>query len=1459
MRRSFITMATLLATTFCALLVQQSPAAEPARLKVLFLGDSGHHVPRQRFAQLQPVLAKRGIDLVYTDFVGDLNPQTLQGYDALAIYANTVEIAPEQEQALLDYVASGKGFVPLHCASYCFLNSPKYIALVGAQFQRHETGVFRTTLLQAEHPIMKGFKGFESWDETYVHTKHNETDRTVLETRTEGDREEPWTWVRQHGKGRVFYTAWGHDARTWSHPGFQNLVERGIRWAAGQDLATVPGYVERPEMTAKRTDVKPFEYVEANIPFYPPSRQWGKIGDPIKKMQKPVDPEESLKHMVRPVGFEPVLFAAEPQIGKPLCMAWDERGRLWIAETVDYPNELQPPGAGRDRIRICEDTDGDGRADKFTVFADKLSIPTSITFSRGGAIVHQAPDTLFLRDTDGDDVCDERKVLFTGWGTEDTHAGPSNLHWGLDNWIYGMVGYSGFRGTVGGEQINFSSGFYRFRPDGSKLEFLRSTNNNSWGVGFSEEGILFGSTANGNPSEYLPVPNRYYESVRGWSSTVLGGIAESNKFEPITENVRQVDWHGGFTAASGHALYTARAYPPEYWNRTAFVTEPTGHLIATFVLRPNGAGFTSKNSWNLLASDDEWTSPIAAEVGPDGNVWFIDWYNFIVQHNPTPVGFKTGRRGAYETDARDKVHGRIYRLVWKAMPKPDDKPEQATHRKIRTLQKESADALVQVLANDNMFWRQHAQRLLIERGKTDIVPSLIKLVNKPEVDPVGLNVGAIHALWTLHGLGALTGGDTPEMTAALKAATHKSAGVRRAAVQVLPLNHQASRAAVEARLDPQEDPQVRLAALLALADAPPAAGSAPRILDVLVQNTAANDRWIADAATSAAARNALPLMIEAARRKQPQLNDPLLLDRLAIVAEHYGRTGVSDQLPTLLAALADAPHPLMETIVAGLERGWPKDKPANLGDAGDAALVKLFEHSTPAIGSRLAALGTRWGSKKQEAYAAKIAEGLLAIINDPNKKEPERIAAARQLIDFRRADATSAQQLVELISAKTSPELGRGLLEAIGRSEASETATFLIERMRTFPPTLRSTVLRILLSRNDWTKALVDAAGEGQLSLADLALDQKQSLMAHPDKQLAAKAKELLAKGGGLPDPDRQKVIEQLASITHDTGDAAAGKELFKKHCSKCHVHSGEGTRIGPDLTGMAVHPKEELLIHILDPNRSVEGNFRVYSVVTTDGRISTGLLASESKTAIELFDAEGKKQSIQREDIEELIASTKSLMPEGFEKQVTKAELTNLLEFLTQRGKFLPLDLRKVATIVSTKSMFVSEDADVERLIFPDWSPKMVDGVPFLLVDPQGDRVPNCILLHSTNGTFPNKMPKSVTLPCNAPAKTIHLLGGVAGWGSPYGEKGSTSLIVRLKYADGEQEDHPLKNGEQIADYIRRVDVPGSKFAFALRGQQIRYVAVHPQRKELIKEIEFVKGPDTTAPVVMAVTVEGP
>lgn len=1425
-------------------------AAEPAPLRLLFLGDRGHHLPGQRFEQLQPVMLQRGIRLTYSESAEDLNRDRLTGFDGLIVYANIDNITPEQEQALLDFVSSGRGIVPLHCASFCFRNSDKYVELVGAQFQKHGTGIFRSTLAQdaPEHPLTRGYSGFSSWDETYVHTRHNDRDRVILEYRVDDSGREPWTWVRSHGKGRVFYTAWGHDERTWSHPGFHNLVERGIRWACGADVDSVPDFTDRPSMTELPADLKPFEFVPGRIPYYPPGKQWGTTSEPIAQIQKPLPAAESARHFVTPTGFHVELFAADPQIGKPLCMAWDERGRLWLGESIDYPNDLQPHGSGHDRIRICEDTDGDRIADKFTIFAENLSIPTAILCCRGGVIVQNGTHTEFLKDTNGDDKADLREVLISKWAAGDTHGGVSNFQYGLDNWIWGMQGYNLSEPVIGGEnQQSFRMGFFRFRLDASdpprvaEIEFVRSTNNNTWGLGISEEGLIFGSTANGNPSEFMPIPNRFYERVKGWSAEVLQGIAESNRFEPITENVRQVDHHGGFTAAAGHALYTARAWPPEYWNRTAFVTEPTGHLIATFVIGPNGAGFRSRNSWNILASNDEWSSPIMAEVGPDGQLWVIDWYNLIIQHNPTPAGFKTGKGNAYEIDLRDKTHGRVYRVV--------HGDSDSTGFRLGT----GTAELVAALHNDNMLWRRHAQRLLVEQQRRDAIPALVALARDASLDAKGLNPAVMHALWTLDGLGQLDGSNRNASEALLRALEHRSAGVRRNAVQLLPRVKDSAHSIAAAGLLRDPDPQVRLAALLTLAELPAGGHAAPMVFEALAST---QDRWLTDAGISAAAAHAREFLAVSLAATD---SGTALARAIPIVAEHWARTNPGPRVLELLAPMKSGTPDVVRMILTGLERGWPRDGKLALNDDQEAPINALFDHLPAQARAPLISLAVRWGVKSVQKRLADLSATLLAAAGDDKAQEADRLIAAGQFVDLRRQDARAAEELLQLITARSSPEFVKGILESVGKSEAAETGPVLVRSLPQLTPSLRQTALRVLLGRSDWTIAILDALDAGEAKLSDLSLDQKQALASHPTREVASRAKVTLARGGGLPNPDRQRVLEELEPLTKKIGDVAAGKEVFKKQCAKCHTHSGEGAKIGPDLTGMAVHPKHELLIHLIDPSRSVEGNFRVYTVSMLDGRVLSGLLASESRTAIELVDAEAKRHALQREEIDELRVSEKSLMPEGFEKQVTSEELVHLLEFLTHRGKFLPLPLTKAANIVTTKGMFFADEGEVERLVLNDWSPKTVEGVPFVLIDPAPDRIPNAVMLYGPHGIKAPRMPKSVSLPCNAPAKAIHFLSGISGWGFPAEPKGTVAMIVRLRYADRESEDHPLLNGEHFADYIRRVDVPGSKFAFAMRGQQMRFVSIVPQRAEKIESIELVKGPDRTAPVVMAITVESP
>src|SRR5690606_21544180 len=351
----------------------------------------------------------------------------------------------------------GKGFIPLHSASFCFRNSPAVVELIGGQFKSHKYDSFPATILQPDHPVMKGISSFVTLDETYVHDKIS-TNIEVLTERIEGDHLDPYTWVRSFGYGMVFYSVYGHDENTFNNQGFLDLVKSGIFWAVGEKA------VEK----LKAYSIANPKYYDGPVPNY-------ERRDPAPRVQEALSPQQSMSLTQVPVGFELQLFAAEPDVVNPIYINWDERGRLWVIETVDYPNEIKDDDVGDDRIKILEDTDGDGKADKVTVFADKLNIPTSFVFSKGGIIVSMAPSFIFLKDTDGDDVADVREPLIGGWGKSDTHAQASNLRYGLDNKIWGVVGYSGFKGASGKDSLQFGNGVYRFTPDGKNLEFLSRT------------------------------------------------------------------------------------------------------------------------------------------------------------------------------------------------------------------------------------------------------------------------------------------------------------------------------------------------------------------------------------------------------------------------------------------------------------------------------------------------------------------------------------------------------------------------------------------------------------------------------------------------------------------------------------------------------------------------------------------------------------------------------------------------------------------------------------------------------------------------------------------------------------------------------------------------------------------------------------------------------------------------
>jgi putative membrane-bound dehydrogenase-like protein len=650
------------------------------------------------------------------------------------------------------------------------------------------------------------------------------------------DSGRPVTWLPGGAQptARVIATSY-EDDRTWTTGEFRarmkDVFTRAIGPQAARQLAAL--------------GIRPLHMTASPVPIPNYERR-----DPGPQLQAPLSTAEAAKHFQVPPGFELRLFASEPLIsGNPEAMAWDARGRLWIAEARDYPNNFQPDGRGHDDIKILEDTDGDGRADKATVFADGLSIVSGLVFANGGLIVAQGGAFVFLKDTNGDDRADERSTLITGWGTRDTHALASNLKYGLDNHIWGAVGYSGFNGIVGGRPLTFNQALYRFTPDGATLEQMAAFTNNTWGLGFTESFDVFGSTANGEHSVYVAIPLPYYQGVKGLRADGKKKIDGHYGLQANTPRIRQVDVQGGFTAAAGHNFYTARAFPQAYWNRVAFVNEPTGHVVHRAIVDRHGSGFAETDGWNVAASDDEWYAPVHSEVGPDGAVWIADFYDFIVQHNPTPAGaiargypYLNGRGNAYETPLRDHSRGRIYRLVWKGAPPATP----------LSLSASRPAELVQALRNDNMFWRTTAQRLLVERGNADVVPQLIAIVNDRHVDAIGLNAPAVHALWTMQGLGVLDGRHADALAAVRSALTHPAAGVRKAAASVLPRIAQSVTDLLASGALEDADLNVRLNALLALSRMPASTEAGRAIYAVSKEQAVVDDEWLPEAVWIAA-------------------------------------------------------------------------------------------------------------------------------------------------------------------------------------------------------------------------------------------------------------------------------------------------------------------------------------------------------------------------------------------------------------------------------------------------------------------------------------------------------------------------------------------------------------------------------------------------------------------------------
>ncbi|MDB5106562.1 MAG: putative rane-bound dehydrogenase [Fibrobacteres bacterium] len=541
---------------------------------------------------------------------------------------------------------------------------------------------------------------------------------------------------------------------------------------------------------------------------------WGTI-------QSALAPEQSVNCTQVPTGFKIEAFASEKETGNIISLmgfTFDERGRIWAVETFDYPNVITDPFAGHDRIVILEDTDGDHVVDKHTVFATGLNIPQGIEIVPQGVVIAMTPHVVLFEDKNGDDKADapQGKILYTGFKKGDTHGGITHLRYGMDNWLYGDIGYNG--GVVGG--VTFGSGIVRMRLDGSKFEYVGPTaGGNSAGFGMMEDGQIFslGATGGGNThSQHAVIPGTAAAQISAYG----------NAFKAITKDLMQGDQSGGFTAATDHEFYTARLFPKEYWNRAAFVSDGTGHLVNVDFLVPKGSTWSSTRvdaTPNIYASTDAWSAPIQTRVGPDGAVWVLDWYTYIYLHNgmgPSGPGAGFEDPSLPYRSLRDRTRERIYRVV----------PADGKVDPILNLSKATPEQLVAALAHSNMQWRIAAQvqilkRTTLQADKDKMESMLADALKKSWAkDGAGIDGYALHALWTAEGLGFLKD-HAATWDPILKALLlHPSPAVRMNVAKAMPKTAASAAAIRDQGTVNAEEPQVRLWAMLALADMPKTAG-----------------------------------------------------------------------------------------------------------------------------------------------------------------------------------------------------------------------------------------------------------------------------------------------------------------------------------------------------------------------------------------------------------------------------------------------------------------------------------------------------------------------------------------------------------------------------------------------------------------------------------------------------------
>lgn len=954
---------------------------------------------------------------------------------------------------------------------------------------------------------------------------------------------------------------------------------------------------------------------------------------------EPLSPRDELATFKTLPGFKVELVASEPDVIDPVAMCFDEHGRMFVCEMIGYPNGGVATGQeNRGRIRCLTDRDGDGKFETSTIFADKLRFPTGVLPWKNGLIVCNAPDLIYLKDTDGDGKADRTRVLYTGFGLNNIQQILNSPRWGIDNWVYCTVGSTG--GTItcpespGMKPLVLRGRGIRFHPD-RPGDIEPTSGGGQYGLTCDEAGHCFVNT-NSQHLRQIVLPDEYlrrnpYLAVSATTVDISEHgaacrVFRISPFEPwrVERTTRRKDSPeakrfpstelvpGGYITSACSPCYYGVNEPlfPEKDRGCVYVCDPANNLITRDKLEPNGSIYKGKridDRVEFLASTDNWYRPVHLMVGPEGALYVCDFYREVIE---TPLSLPDDIKKRLNLESRQR--GRIWRIV----------PEGFQAGAAPLHDRENTAGLISHLTGNHQWARETAQRLLYEGNKATFEMKLLEHL----IDAVVDGRAAGPALATLERAGGPLSG-----VIGLGLRSEAAVGRLLALRHADPLLHRDPEME-NAVLNMENDPSPLVRFQLALSAGSMNPNLAGPLLARLLRRPD-TDRWLVLACLTSAKDAAPGLLAELAMDETFAAGHAAILAQLAGM---IGAKGKDDEMLAVVALLGKVKVPGVQlAILQGLGDGM-RHRDASLGE---------------------------WLAKSMDARnrVGPFFRQAAATAGNETAPLPARLAAVR-LLGFAPFNL-AGEPLAGLLNPRSSGELQSAALRALAGFNDPKVGPLLLAGWEGYGPTLRREATEALVARPDRVTALLDAVEAKTVPAGHIEVARADGLRKHPDPVIRSRANKLLA---GQAAGDRKKVIDDYRPALALKADAARGRALFRKNCTACHRLENTGYEVGANLTAaLRNKSKAALLVDILDPSREVDPRYVNYQAMTTSGRSVSGLLAVETPTSITLRRGEKAEDTLLRTQIEELRATSKSLMPEEFEKQLNRQQLADLIEYL--------------------------------------------------------------------------------------------------------------------------------------------------------------------------------------------------